>query len=68
MERQLGGTGGRAAPGSGADDRQLEREEGEARVTREEEGKKPKWKRPTTIRPSLADKRSSLSASAYQKQ
>ena len=75
MERQLGGTGGRAAPGSGADDRQLEREEGEARVTREEEGKKanrlsPKWKRgrPTTIRPSLADKRSSLSASAYQRQ
>ena len=54
MERQLGGTGGRAAPGSGTDDRQLEREEGEARVTREEEGKKPKWKRgrPTTIRPS----------------
>ena len=70
MERQLGGTGGRVAPGSGAYDRQLEREEGEARVTREEEGKKPKWKRgrPTTIRPSLADKRSSLSASAYQKQ
>ena len=75
MDRQVGGTGGRAAPGSGTDDRQLEREEGEARVTREEEGKKadrllPKWKRgrPTTIRLSLADERSSLSASAYQRQ
>ena len=75
MERQLGGTGGRVAPGSGAYDRQLEREEGEARVTREEEGKKanrllPKWKkgRPATIRSSLADERSFLSASAYQRQ
>ena len=41
MDRQLGGTGGRAAPGSGTDDRQLEREEGEAQVTREEEGMRP---------------------------
>ena len=64
MERQVGGTGGRAAPGSGTDDRQLETEEGEARVTREEEGKKtnrlsPKWKRgrPTTFRLRLADKK-----------
>jgi len=53
----------------------LEREEGEARVTREEEGKKanrllPKWKRgrPTTIRSSFADERYFLSASAYQRQ
>ena len=75
MERQLGGTGGRVAPGSGADDRQLEREEGEARVTREEEGKKanrllPKCKRgrPTTFTLSLTDEGSSLSASAYQRQ
>ena len=75
MDRQVGGTGGRAAPGSGTDDRQLEKEEGEARVTREEEGKKtnrlsPKWKRgrPTSIRPSFADEGSSLSASAYQRQ
>ena len=75
MDRQVGGTGGRAAPGSGTDDRQLEREEGEARVTREEEGKKAnrlslkcKRGRPTTFRLSFADKRSSLSASAYQRQ
>ena len=47
MDRQVGGTGGRAAPGSGTDDRQLEREEGEARVSREEEGKRPICCRPS---------------------